>query len=226
MVIAVVLLLAAAIVVDRIAAGRAAATLAATVESQYGGNDVTASIGGFPFLTQVAGGTFSQIDLSATSATYEGIELTDITADVSDVPFDLGTREIGTVGALTASATLPPASLETLLRQELAELDNVTLTTRDGALIASTEVLGALPVEINLVPRAADGQIAVDIAEVSIAGFGVPISDLPEGLADQLTDIRIDIPSLPPGLTLSNIEIADDGVRVSIEGTDVDLSQS
>lgn len=224
-VIALVLLLGAAVVVDRIAADRAAATLGDILESSYGATDAEASIGGFPFLTQVASGTLQDVGLTAASATYEGIELTDITGTGTDIPFDLGTRTVGTAGTLSATATLPPASLETLVRQELAALEDVTLETRDGTLVAATEVLGALAVEVELVPRAADGQIAIDIGGVSIGGFGVPVDSLPAGLADQLTDIRIDIPALPAGLTLSQIDVVDGGVRVSVEGTDVDLSQ-
>lgn len=225
--VAVVLLLiavAAVVVVDRIAADRAAVALEDTVTESYAGSGVDVDLGGFPFLTQVAGGTFDRITLRADAVTYDGIELTGLDGFVTDVPYDVGTGVIGRAATLQASATLPLNGLQTLVAQQVPDLEDVTLTTGDGALIATTEVLGAVPVQIELLPRAAEGQIAVDIGAVSIAGVALPLEQLPAELTDRLTDIRIDVPGVPEGITLTDLTATGQGVLVTVEGQDVDLA--
>lgn len=218
------ILVAAAVVVDRVAADRTASALEDSATESFAGTGVAVDVGGFPFLTQVASGTVDRVDLRADSAKYQGIELTGVDGFVTDVPYDIGTGEIGRAATLEASGTLPVAALQTLVAQQVPDLEGVTLATRDGALIATTEVLGAVPVDIELLPRASDGQIAVDVGAVTIAGVELPLEQLPADVAQRLADIRIDVPGIPDGITLTGLTATGDGVEVSIEGTDVDLA--
>ncbi|PWD50936.1 hypothetical protein C8046_10010 [Serinibacter arcticus] len=224
-IVALLLLVGIAVVVDRVVNDRVEAGVAENLAASYAGEDVDLTIGGFPFLTQLASGTFRDVELTAASAVYEGYTLTDLDARATDLPYDVATQVLGRAGTVSATATIPTATLESLAATQLADAD-LTLTTRDGALVAGTEVLGGLTVDIGLLPRAADGQIAVDIGTVSIAGFEVPLDQLPAGLADRLTDIRIDLPGLPAGLGLTSLEVVETGVRATVEGVDVDLAEA
>lgn len=222
--VVLLILVGLAVVADRVIVGQVEQGVTDSIETSIDADAVTTSIEGFPFLTQVIGGEIRRIDLTATSAVLEDVPFSDVDAVVTDLPFDLGTRALGAAGAVTATGTLATADLQTLLERELTDLPDVALTTREGSVVASTDLIGGLTLDVTLLPRAADGQIAVDVGTLTVAGFDVPITDLPAGLAARLTDLRIDVPGLPDGLAISNLDVVDAGVRVTVAGTDVDLT--
>lgn len=222
--VALVVLAGLAVVADRVIVGQVEQGVTDSIETSIDADAVTTSIEGFPFLTQIVGGEIRRIDLTAASAVLEDVPFSDVDAVVTDLPFDLGTRALGNAGTVTASGTLSTAALQTLLERELTDLPDVTLAANEGTVVASTDLVGGLTLDVTLLPRAADGQIAVDVGTLTVAGFDVPVTDLPAGLAARLTDLRIDVPGLPPGLEISGLDVIDAGVRVTVAGTDVDLA--
>jgi len=222
----VVLLILAglAVVADRVIVGQVEQGVTDSIETSIDARAVTTDIEGFPFLTQILGGEIRRIDLTAASAVLEDVPFSDVDAVITELPFDLATRALGAAGTVTASGTLATADLQTLLERELTDLPDVTLATRDGSVVASTGLVGGLTLDVTLLPRAADGQIAVDVGTLTVAGFDVPITDLPAGLAARLTDLRIEVPGLPDGLAISQLDVIDAGVRVTVAGTGVDLT--
>ncbi|GMA32779.1 LmeA family phospholipid-binding protein [Litorihabitans aurantiacus] len=221
--VALLILAGLAVAADRIVVGQVEQQVATGLEDGLAATNVTAEVDGVPFLTQLVAGEITRVDITADSAVLEDIPFTDVDAVVGAIAFDLGTREIGRAGDLTASGTLATADLQNLLERELTDLD-VTLATRDGAVVAATEVVGGLTLEARLTPRAADGSIAVDVETVTIADLEVSVDDLPNALAQRLTDLRVDVPGLPDGLGITNLDVIDAGVRVTVAGTDVDLT--
>ncbi|RYV51874.1 LmeA family phospholipid-binding protein [Pengzhenrongella frigida] len=213
-----VLLAGGAVVVDRVAVGRAEALavreLAANVDGLVGEPRVT--IGGFPFLTQLSAGTLSDVSVRADGLTLEGVEVTDVEVDASDVT----TAEPYTVARAVLTGTLSAATLQELVATRSdVELE---LQIEGDQLTAATQLLG-LDVTATLVPRVEDGQIRVDVVSVAFGGLAVDVDDLPGVLAGQLSDLTVPIDGLPDGFELSGVVVRDGGVRVTATGLDVEL---
>ncbi len=86
---------------------------------------------------------------------------------------------------------------------------------------ATGKVLG-VTLAANLVPRAEDGKILVDVQDIEIGGVSVSVGSLPKSIGDKLKDIEIPVETgLPDGMTLSSVEVVDDGIRITATGTDV-----
>ncbi|MBC7292038.1 MAG: DUF2993 domain-containing protein, partial [Actinotalea sp.] len=137
--VAVVTVLAGgAVVADTVVRDRAEATLADELQQQIPGLDSPpdVTIGGFPFLTQVAGGELQQVDIAAPEAVLEGVTLRDLTVRLTGVATDQPT----TARTAELAAVLPVDQLP-----EVGDLP-IQLTPRDGTLVAGGSFdLGGLP---------------------------------------------------------------------------------
>jgi len=213
-----VLLAGGAVVVDRVAVGRAqdraVTEIQANVEGVSGEPDVT--IGGFPFLTQLAAGKLSHVTAHADALTLDGVEVTDVEVDADGVT----TTEPYSVDSAALTGTLSAAELNKLVAAN-SDLD-VDLQIVDDQLTAATKVLG-LDMTAALVPRVDNGEIRVDVASVTFGGFTVAVADLPGVLAGQLSDLTVPIAGLPAGFTLSDVAVQGGGVRITATGLDVVL---
>lgn len=215
---ALVLLVGAAVVVDRVAVGRAealaASELTATVEGVTGEPEVT--IGGFPFLTQLRAGTLSDVRVHAAALTLDGVEVTDLEIDANGV----STTDPYTIDRAVLTGTLTAAALSELVATR-SDVD-LELQIVGDELTTTTALLG-LDVTASLVPRVEDGQIRVDVATVALGGFEIEVAELPGALAGQLSDLAVPVDGLPAGLELSGIEVRDGDVRITATGLDVVL---
>jgi len=216
-----VLLLGGAVVVDRVAVGRAedraVSELKANVEGVSGEPQV--AIGGFPFLTQVAAGKLSDVTVSADAVTLDGTEVTDVQVDAAGVT----TAEPYTVDHAVLTGTLSAAALQQLVATKTSVALDLAITGDE--LTAATKVLG-LDVTATLVPRVENGQIRVDVATVSLGGLAVNVADLPGGLSGRLKDLAVPISGLPDGFELSGVVVRDGGVQLTATGVDVVLPAS
>jgi len=216
--VAFVLLAGGAVVADRVAVGRAqelaVTELQTKVEGVSGEPEVT--IGGFPFLTQLAAGKLSHVTAHADALTLDGVEVTDVVVDADGV----ATAEPYTVDRADLTGTLTAAELQRLVAAN-SDAD-VDLQIENDDLTAATAVLG-LDVTATLVPRVDNGEIRVDVATVAFGGFAVDVTDLPGVLAGQLSDLAVPIDGLPEGFELSGVEVRDGGVRITASGLDVVL---
>jgi hypothetical protein len=214
---AVVLLVGGAFVADRVVAStvekRAEQAIEVNLDDVVGKPKV--DIGGFPFLTQVLKGSLDQVSGQVDGVTIEGIAATDVTIDATDVT----TSKPYTAGAATISATLPTASVDAIIADQTT-LD-ITTTVDGDALKATGKVLG-VTLSAGLVPRVQDGKLFVDVQTISIGGASVSVDSLPKAIGNKLSDIEIPVKTgLPEGVTLSSVEVVDDGVRITATGTDV-----
>jgi len=198
-----------AVVVDRAAVSTAQGEVVRELRRNFDGvvGEPAVTIEGFPFLTQVLAGT-----------------LTDVTARVDGVTVDgagVSTSQPYTVHQAVLSATLPSAALEQLIASK-ANLD-VALRLDGNRLVAATTLLG-LDVTATVVPRAQDGRIRVDIADVTLGGLPIGVGDLPGAVAARLRNLTIPFDGLPAGMRLAGVVVRDGGVRITAAGTDVALS--
>ena len=175
--------------------------------------DVT--IGGFPFLTQLADGELDDVRLTAPSATVEGLLLEDVVVDLEGVR----TEAPFTAVSATLTARTTPDAVERVLTVAL------DLELRGDRLVTTTDVLG-LPLDIVLEPRAAGRDVAVEVAGLMMAGIGVDADQLPPDVAAMLTDLVVPLDGLPPGMVLTDVTVDDDGLHLRATGTGLDLTRA
>ena len=213
----VVLVVGGAFVADRVLASTVERQAQQAIEENLDGvvGQPKVDIGRFPFLTQVLRGSVDEVTGSVDGVTIEGIPATDVTFEATDVT----TSEPYTAGAASISATLPTASLDQVIADQ-TRLD-ITVSIDGDDLKATGKVLG-VTLSANLQPRAQDGKILVDVQDVAIGGASVSVDSLPRAIGNKLTGIEIPVKTgLPAGLTLSEVQVVDDGLRITASGTDV-----
>ncbi|WP_225755687.1 DUF2993 domain-containing protein [Actinotalea sp. Marseille-Q4924] len=210
-VVVVVVLAGGAVVADGIARDRTEDRLAADLPEQIRGLDAPpdVTIGGWPFLTQVLAGELDQVDIAAEEAVLEGLTLQDVEVRLTGVSTDQPTT--ARTAELTAVAPVDRLG-------EVIDLP-VTLTARDGSLVAEGDVLG-IPLEIVLLPTAAGREIAIEVQEISAGGGSFDLSGIP-GLEGAFDGLAVPVDQLPEGLELTDVRVEGDTVVLEAAGEDV-----
>jgi hypothetical protein len=175
-------------------------------------------IKGFPFLTQLMSGTLGEVTATAAGATLEGIPVTDIAVDATQVAVRPPAGQQPSAGHATVAATIPPASLEKVLKDTTGL--TVQLAVDGSAVKASGTVLG-LPLTLDLVPKVEGGKLLVDAQALRLGGREITAQSLPSALRSQVSGIEVPVEGLPAGLALRRADIVPSGVRVTADGTDV-----
>ncbi|MFJ4965877.1 hypothetical protein EES43_15475 [Streptomyces sp. ADI96-02] len=206
---------------DRAAVYFAESEAESRVRTSGGTGSAEITIGGFPFLTQLAGSRFDRVDVRLdgmeTEAAGRSVRVSEVRARLHDV--ELGPGYSGATAARAAgTAVVSYADLTA------AAEDAVTVAYGgDGKVkvTGSVEVLGK-PVSrsvLSTVTRGDGGTIKVSADEVP--GEGVPGM---EQLVRDRTDFEGAVDGLPEGLELRAIEATEKGLEVSVDGTDVSLT--
>lgn len=236
-----VLLLGLVIIADRVGAGVAEDRIA-----QQAGDELkkagatTASepkveIGGFPFLTQVLGGNYDKITITADKPQSEDIKLetmtivaTDVKAAASDL---LNGRGPVTANQITGTATMSWDTVRSLI--SLAELpvpfDPATLQVK----VADNIVELRLPLELagyktTLVAKGtiavAEGKIDLKLSDIQAEGVTLPrpAQTLLNNVKNRLT-ATIRTPKMPYTLTIRNVATDANGVKVTATAANVQL---
>ncbi|MDR0483355.1 MAG: DUF2993 domain-containing protein [Cellulomonadaceae bacterium] len=227
LVIVVAALLALLVAGDRLALVLAQRTVADAVTqaaSEHGGTveDLSVSMGGFPFLTQLAGGSLQDVNGGAARGTFGGYEMTDIQVHAEGIaptsPFH--------VDNATVSGIIGFSTLAHVVKDQVGtDVDlNQSTDEGDGALHVSIDVLGVF-VGATVNPRVVDkATIGIDVVNVKIAGATVALADIPFDLGDRLTNLTVPL-ELPPGIALKNVTVEPTGLKVTATATDVKLAE-
>ena len=214
-IVAVGLVAVGAYVADGLARGSAEETAEQTVRQQVQvDGDLDVRIEGFPFLTQLARGSFDDVRATATSVVLDGLTVTDVTADLRGASLEAPYR----VRDVTVEATVPTATVQ----QVVDERTSLDVGVEGDALRATGDVLG-LEIGASLVPRVQDGRLLVDVEEVTLGAATVDVTDLPGGLADRLQGVEVPVEGLPEGVRLTGATVVPQGIRITAAGTDVAL---
>jgi hypothetical protein len=236
-----VLLLGLVIVADRVGAGVAEDRIGqqAADELRKAGattaNEPKVEIGGFPFLTQVLGGTYEKITISADKPQSNDIKLetmtivaTDVKAAASDL---LNGRGPVTANELTGTATMSWDTVRSLI--QLANLpvpfDPATLQVK----VVDNNVELRLPLELagfktTLVAKGeitvAEGKVNLKLSNVDAEGVNIPATARRalDGFKNRLT-ATIRTPQMPYTLTIRSINTDANGVRIVATASDVQL---
>ncbi|MFG2501600.1 DUF2993 domain-containing protein [Streptomyces sp. NPDC048441] len=227
---------------DRLAVGFAEDEAAKKLRTSEGlGETPDVSIKGFPFLTQVVGGTLDDVeigikDYDATSGS-DKIRIADLNAQMKGVDFS-GDYSSATAAEATGTARI---SYDELLKEAqggpavelpLGATGKVVGLSDggDGKIKVEVEVSKGgtkLPKPVNVLSsaRVEGDTIKVHADEIpkslQVMGISIP---LPEGLVRDVTDFEEKVSGLPGGIKIDTVKAAQDGVDIAVKGTNVELA--
>jgi LmeA-like phospholipid-binding len=240
-VVGIILVVAAiAVVADRVAAKAASDQLKSRIAAElvsrqvsYSSLDVT--VGGTPFLTQVAEGHYDSITINLIEVRLPAggdreaslpalhVVATGVNADTGDLI--QGTATV-VADQVTGTAVVAYDTLRGLIDLSDYGLSDVTFTETDGTLKAnaSANLAGLnLPIEAVAAVSVADGQIRVQLQDARAVGVNVP--QVAKSFIDNLVNNTLvaKLPALPFGLTLDRLLVAPDGLAITATGFDVPI---
>ncbi|MET9731437.1 DUF2993 domain-containing protein [Streptomyces sp. NPDC006458] len=195
------------------------------------------SIKGFPFLTQMVGGELDDVEVgiadyeALTGKGTEKIRIADLKANMKGVRFS-GDYSSATAASATGTATISYAEL---LRTATGEPTQVGpgVTARvvglsdggNGKIKSAVEVsiLGSkLPQPVTVLSTVMVEGDTVKVKADALPEFGgVSIA---ESRVREITDFDQVIEQLPGGIELDKVEAAEDGVRITVQGSNVSLA--
>lgn len=196
----------------------------------------TVSIKGFPFLTQVASGELDDVEVgvkdyeAATGTGDETIRISNLKADMRGVVFS-GDYSSATAQTATGTAAI---TYDELLKAAKSEPTDVTpgvsaqvvgLSAGGNGKIkveAEATFLGnKLPSPVSVLSTVSVKGDTVEVRADSIPDLGV---DLAENAVRSITDFQQNIDDLPGGIKLDKVEGGQDGVEITVKGSDVRLA--
>ncbi|MEV5235291.1 DUF2993 domain-containing protein [Streptomyces pseudogriseolus] len=225
--------------VDRVAVHLAEGEAADRLRASEGlASTPDVDINGFPFLTQVLGGSLDEVQVGISD--YEAgagedgrtIRIADLRADLKGVEFS-GDFGSAVADSATGTATL---SYDELLRTAKAEPTQVApgitaevVALSDGGngkikVALETTVLGTkLPEPVPVLSSVT----VVDGNTVRVRADALPVLggvEIAESKVRQITDFEQRIDGLPGGISLEKVQAAGDGVEVTVTGKGVRLA--
>ncbi|MFI9153068.1 DUF2993 domain-containing protein [Streptomyces sp. NPDC053367] len=236
--IVIVVLGALFVVADRLAVNFAEDEAADKLRTSEGlAETPDVSIKGFPFLTQVAGGELDDVEVGITdyeAATGDGAEkirIDDLRASMKGVRFE-GDYSSATASTATGVATI---SYEELLRTAKSEPTQVAPGVTAQVVGLSDGGNGKIKVAVEATVLGAKLPRPVDVlSTVTVEGDTVRVKadalpemggvSIAEDRVREITDFDQVIEQLPGGIRLDKVEAAEDGVEISVKGSNVRLA--
>ncbi|MFG2125802.1 DUF2993 domain-containing protein [Streptomyces sp. NPDC048710] len=212
------------VIADRVAVhfaeGEAADKLR-TTENLASTPDV--NIKGFPFLTQVAGGSLDDVEVgikdyqAATGTNGRTIRIDDLEADMKSVDFS-GDYSSATAAEASGTATIAYDQLLSAVKDDpvvlpLGATGKVTgLSYGGNGKVRATVVVAGVPLPVL-------GTVTVKGDTVKVHADGLP------KFGNQALDVsEVKIDQLPGGIKLDKVQAAKDGVEISVKGSNVRLA--
>jgi cytoskeletal protein RodZ len=215
---------------DRVAAYAASQELASQAQKQLQSRDIstptrpTATIGGFPFLTQVARGRYEKVTIHAKNLSGQGvtIDALDVTATGVNAKTSALINGRGDITAdnVTGKARVGWAAVTTLIRQNSSNVDGLTVSALPDGQVQMTTPVSVLGVSTNVV---ATGTVKVSgsTVHVSISRVQAQGGDVPPGLNSIIGSLKtalsvdIKIPPLPYNLKIRSVQSTVEGIVVT-----------
>jgi hypothetical protein len=222
-VVSVLAVLAVLIAGDRVANAVAQNTLATALQSELSTpTKPDVDIGGFPFVTQAIGGSFSSVQVTADDATVTDGETTVAIAQLDATLTGItATDRYQNIVASRGEATalIDWAGISSLVGQQ------VSYVADDRMRIDFSVPIGRLSIEGYVTGRpqlnAADQTIEVADPQVSVANV-----DVPQAVVDAVSRIVLQpyqLQNLPYDIEVTDVTVQPDGVSVSGNGQDIPL---
>jgi hypothetical protein len=213
--VSLVLLLVLLVVADRLAASVAASVVAGRIQaSQHLAAKPKVEVRGFPFLTQLIKGRYTEVDATATDLRRGDVRATSVSLHLYGVRLSAGdvlTKAVKAIPVERAdgSLMLTVADLNALAHKEgvtVASSADGTLTVTGSVTVAGHTVKGSGRASV----AAVSGGIKVTVSDVTTPG-------LPSAVASLLkTKLAFTIPTddLPFGITVQSAATTPQGVQV------------
>jgi hypothetical protein len=222
------------VVVDRVAVhfaeGRAADRLR-TTENLASTPDV--SINGFPFLTQLAGGTLDDVEVGIedyeadTGNDGQKIRIDDLEADMRGVKFS-GNHSSATASSATGTATI---AYDELLKAAGSEPTDVGLgiTARLAGLSYGGNGKVKVAIELSALPAPVSVLSSVTVKDDKVQLHAGSLPKLPgiqpvENRIRSITDFQQVVDRLPGDIRLDSVRAAKAGVEITVKGSDITLA--
>ena len=236
-----VLLLGLVVVADRVGASVAEDRIAeqASQELKKAGaatqGDPNVEISGFPFLTQVLGGTYEKITITADKPQSNDIKLEKMTLVASNVKAAasdlLNGRGPVIAENITGTATMSWDTVRTLI--SLANLPVPFDPAQLQVTVVDNNVELRLPIELatfktTLVAKGtinvSEGQVRIKLTAIDTAAGDLPAAAkrVFDNFKNRLT-ATIRTPKMPYTLTIRNVQTDASGVRVTATASNVEL---
>jgi hypothetical protein len=214
--VVVVVLLLAAVGADRVAE-HVASSRAETRLAAEGVQNPQVSVGGFPFLTQLAARSFSSVTMSADAVTSSSGSAQDLSVAAHDVTLPQSGQ--ATAGSVRGTGLVTYAEV---VRRSGAQ--GVALSAASGDRVrmrGTATVLGqSLPVAALGRVHAAGRSLRIEPTGFEVAGKSIDSASLLDALGARFT-LVYRLRDLPAGLTLDSVQATPDGFRVVVTGKDV-----
>jgi len=218
-------LLVLALVGDRVAAHAAQSAVATRMQSEAPLPDKpTVRVHGFPFLTQLFGGRYTDVELTAHQVTARQLSNLSVHAHLQGlhVPFsDLTSGRIDEVPVDHVQGTVAVPYDEIARAVRLPGLsvtgsgDSVQVAGQVTALGQTFTASAHARLEVR------DGTVVVTADHARVVGVRLPAALLP--VVERGLSFAVPVQSLPFGLRLTGVEAAPDELRVSAEADHVVL---
>ncbi|MFB8764585.1 LmeA family phospholipid-binding protein [Nocardiopsis alba] len=225
LVVLLILLAALVVVADIGARSFAQGTLSERLAQQMDmSEEPDVSIEGWAFLPQVLSGTYTEVNIDAASATMSGVTVEQVEATASDVEAplsDLLNEPDVVAGQVDGSFVVPYTYFNPYLPE------GMTISTEEGDARISGEL--ALTELGRSIPVSSGVEFTVDGDVLTVTPVDIQIGDLPIDLGDQVADalgFSAQVPELPLGLSVTEMEATSSGLRITGTGSDIPLMGS
>lgn len=218
-VIALVVVIVVLVGLDFAARAVAENIMASKIEQQGLQHRPGVSIGGFPFLTQVASRDFRQVSLTASDQTEGPVTITSISAQARDITLNSYSFSSGTIGSLSGTALISFGSLSRTLVQEVGPLGSLL----NGAGLKLTAA-GPHEVQATLNLLVTTGSATWRVSRLPGDRLNIRLvrsSGVPSSLLGSIQNITLQIPHLPLGLTINSVDVTPAGVVGHVSGAHV-----
>ena len=227
------------VIADRVAvhfAENEAADKVKTTENLATTPDV--SIKGFPFLTQAASGELDDVEIgikdyeadtgTATNGGPKTIRIDDLKADMKGVKFS-GDYSSATAATATGTATI---AYDELLKAAKSEPTQIIPGVNAQVVGLSDGGNGKIKVDIKVTAAGATqtypvlSSATVDGDTVKVHADNLPklVVDLADSRIRSITDFQQAIHQLPGGVKLDSVQAAQNGVEITVKGSNVRLA--
>jgi hypothetical protein len=216
LVVFVLVLLALAVVGDRVTVRIAETAIARQAQTSADlRTRPQVHIRGFPFLTQAVNGSYSRIDVTATDLDRGGVHVKELDATLRDVKVPLDDAMHNEVGAIPVSGIDATALVTYADLAHRSGLAGVTITPAENGVTVTARitVLGqSVRASADSALSLRGDRIAVTARSLRVLGQSSPA--LVNALAGRL-DLLVPVGTLPYGLHLTALEATPEGVRLT-----------
>ena len=219
-VIALLVLIVVLVAIDRLAAFYVQGRIASQIQDEGFSSKPDVSIKGFPFLTQLAGRHFQDIQISSRKVKAGPVEIQNINAELSNVHLNSGFSG-GTVGHLSGAGVIAFGSLSNAIGS-LAGGGQLGQLVGAAGLTLKPAGSHKVKASINLL---ISGSATWQIIRVSGTEIRVHLvsssGGLPGALLSSLRNISVPIPKLPLGMKIQGVTVTTAGISVRVTGSQV-----